>query len=535
VFAFGDAGFYGSMGGQHLNAPIVAVAPTPSGAGSGSGGGSGAGTPTMPPLPPTLPTPTVTPTEPRTVCGDAGLLDGPATPPAGAVVVHPGSTLPTVVSAAPGGTTFWLASGTFLLGGTQFSQVIPAAGDTFLGAPGAVIDGQGVNDFAFTQQAADVTIEYLTVEGFVSPRTQGVVNHDSGPGWVIAHDTVRTNSGAGVMLGDGDVLEDDCLTENGQYGFNAYRATGVSDLTVTGNEISDNDTTNWTARTPGCGCAGGAKFWDTAGAVVADNYVHDNQDVGLWADTDNVGFDIAGNYISGNYAEGIIYEISYNARIAHNTLERNAIGVGSATPASVDGAIYISESGSDPRAGAVYGTSFAILDNHLVDNWSGVVLYENANRFCGSPDNSSSGSCTLVDPAQVNLSTCTEANLEHAVPTEKPVDYYDDCRWKTQNVLVSGNTLVMTRSRVGSGCTKDASCGVQALFSEYGTDPSWSPYQGTVVQTAVTWHQDNHFQDNSYHGTWSFLAFTQSPDLPFATWQHTWHQDTGSTLTPSAT
>jgi hypothetical protein len=33
VFAFGDARFYGSMGGKHLNAPIVAVAPLPTGTG----------------------------------------------------------------------------------------------------------------------------------------------------------------------------------------------------------------------------------------------------------------------------------------------------------------------------------------------------------------------------------------------------------------------------------------------------------------------------------------------------------------------
>ncbi|MGH9092806.1 MAG: right-handed parallel beta-helix repeat-containing protein, partial [Acidimicrobiales bacterium] len=495
------------------------------------GGSAPGGTASPPPVPPTLPTPTATPTAGRTVCGNAGLLDGPATPPAGAVVVHPGSTLPTAVGDHPAGTTFWLAPGTYLLGDNQFSQVIPANGDTFVGAPGAVIDGQSVNDFAFTQQASDVTVEYLTIEHFVSPRTQGVVNHDSGPGWVIAHDTVRTNAGAGVMLGDGDVLEDDCLTQNGQYGFNAYRTTGVSDVTVAGNEISSNDTTDWTGRTPGCGCAGGAKFWDTAGAVVVDNYVHDNHDVGLWADTDNVGFDIAGNYISDNYAEGIIYEISYNARIAHNALVGNAVGVGSATPSSVDGAIYVSESGSDSRVSATYGSTFAIVDNRLVDNWAGVVLYENANRFCGSPDNSSSSSCTLVTPATFTPSSCA-AHLKGATPGGTP-DYYDDCRWKTQNVLVSGNTLVMTRSAVGSGCTKDASCGVQALFSEYGSDPPWSPYQGPVVQTAITWHQGNHFQDNSYHGTWSFVAFTQSPDLAFATWQHTWAQDAGSTLTPT--
>ncbi len=33
IFAFGDAGFFGSMGGLHLNAPIVGIAPTPDGKG----------------------------------------------------------------------------------------------------------------------------------------------------------------------------------------------------------------------------------------------------------------------------------------------------------------------------------------------------------------------------------------------------------------------------------------------------------------------------------------------------------------------
>jgi hypothetical protein len=28
LFAFGDAGFFGSMGGQHLNAPVVGLALT---------------------------------------------------------------------------------------------------------------------------------------------------------------------------------------------------------------------------------------------------------------------------------------------------------------------------------------------------------------------------------------------------------------------------------------------------------------------------------------------------------------------------
>jgi len=33
IFTFGDAPFLGSMGGHHLNAPVVAMAATPSGLG----------------------------------------------------------------------------------------------------------------------------------------------------------------------------------------------------------------------------------------------------------------------------------------------------------------------------------------------------------------------------------------------------------------------------------------------------------------------------------------------------------------------
>jgi hypothetical protein len=33
VFSFGDAQFSGSMGGTHLNAPVVGIAPTPDGKG----------------------------------------------------------------------------------------------------------------------------------------------------------------------------------------------------------------------------------------------------------------------------------------------------------------------------------------------------------------------------------------------------------------------------------------------------------------------------------------------------------------------
>jgi hypothetical protein len=45
------------------------------------------------------------------------------------------------------------------------------------------------------------------------------------------------------------------------------------------------------------------------------------------------------------------------------------------------GAIYVSESGGDPRAGPVNARS-EISGNPFKDNWDGVALWENADRFC---------------------------------------------------------------------------------------------------------------------------------------------------------
>src|ERR1700730_12010382 len=41
VFTFGSAGFFGSMGGTKLNAPVIGIVPTPDGRGYWLGGGRG--------------------------------------------------------------------------------------------------------------------------------------------------------------------------------------------------------------------------------------------------------------------------------------------------------------------------------------------------------------------------------------------------------------------------------------------------------------------------------------------------------------
>ena len=483
----------------------------------------------------------------------------------------------------------------------QFNQIQPDVGDVFEGAgPSSVIDGQAVEDFAFdyvggqSPDANDVFIENLTVQHFAVPAQSAAVNMNGGDGWIMQYDNITNNSiGAGVEIGTNNVVNDNCLTNNGQYGFTAVTNTDIDPLTIgpknitlTNNEISYNDagglwdqsartvsysvsnnvatiTTTafdtqptqpnglpqtvsvsgmpsylngtWavtgasncyddltqqcsftfavthanvssTSETSGtvsdpnsCGCSGGGKFWHVNGATVTGNYVHDNGGVGIWADTDNAGFDISHNYVSDNRDVGIMYEVSYNAQITDNTLVQNAIGEGTAqdSPGFPDGAIYISESGGDSRVSSSYSGQLLISGNILTDNWGGVILWENANRYCSD---GSDNACTLVNPSVYTTSSCA-ANLSE----KSPVDYYDNCRWKTQNVLVEDNTLNFDPANVDAQCTVANLCGFNGLFSDYGT----SLYGNTRVG-AVTFQQNNLFEGNTYNGPWNFWAWSMS-------------------------
>ncbi len=471
------------------------------------------------------------------MCGSS-LLNGPATQPAGSVRVDPAVDydLQNKTLAHPAGTTFWLAPGTHTLGTDQFGQVRPKDGNTYLGAPGAVLDGRNMNRYAFAGTGTRVTIKYLTIRNFGTPTNlninEGVVNTNASSGWTISYNTVANNHGAGVFMGSDTTVTHNCLDANGQYGFSGYRPpvagdSAIKNVVIDHNEISRNNTDDVESRIAGgCGCTGGGKFWDVKGARVTNNWVHHNKGVGLWADTNNIDFVFEGNYVNDNDNEGIWYEISYNAAIRNNTLIRNALVKGRAFAAQGSGfpvgAIYIAESGGDSRVDP-NNTTLVISGNHLEDNWGGVVLWESGDRFCGSPNNTSSGYCTRVNPS-VSLSTCSDPATGGQINVEP---YRSDCRWKTQNVTVTNNDFRINKSALN--CLQQP-CGMTALRSSYATSPSWSPYLGDVVPTAITFHQNNRFSNNRYVGDWSFQIFNGTL-VNWDGWRAApYHQDSGSTL-----
>ena len=131
-------------------------------------------------------------------------------PPRGAVAIPPGDDSGSDWTIRPH-TTYWFAPGTHTLGTGQYSQIVPADGDAFIGAPGAILDGRGDNHYAFAGAASNVTIKYLTIQDFGNGSSattpsganggQGVVNNGSGHGWVMKYLTVQHNAGAGRFCG----------------------------------------------------------------------------------------------------------------------------------------------------------------------------------------------------------------------------------------------------------------------------------------------------------------------------------------------
>ncbi|MPY82673.1 MAG: right-handed parallel beta-helix repeat-containing protein [Actinophytocola sp.] len=463
------------------------------------------------------------PGEGATICGNA--RPGPAEPPSGAVIVDPGVTgdLTTATNRNPRGTTFWLAPGVHTLGPGQYDQVAPKDGSRYVGAPGAVLDGDDRNRYAFTGKAAGVTITHLTVRNFVPPVNEGVVNHDSGNGWTIAHNTLIDNTGAAMMAGSRQRIIGNCVKNNGQYGLNAFQAGNqLHDILLRDNEFVGNNTDDLENQIPGCGCTGAMKFWSVDGADIAGNWIHHNHGPGIWADTNNNDFLIENNLIEHNDGAAIIYETSYNAIIRDNALRGNNWAAGREFAIRADNfpvaALYISESGGEPRVPARTG-KIEVYRNTFKNNWSGITLWENADRFCNSPANTSRGICTLL----------VDTPRRCARPEIATAPLYDDCRWKTQRVDIHHNRFLLDPEVVGCRVL----CARMAVVANFGTFPGWSPYRGDEVREAITEEQRNRWHHNDYRGPWTFSAYDTNISISFTQWRAApYLQDTGSTFVP---
>ncbi len=355
------------------------------------------------------------------------------------------------------------------------------------------------------------TWEYLTIENYTSSTNNWVMGNENGGqgvdnGDTYIYDTIGPNEyaytgsapalnstsapgqggGYGIGVGRGTTIKYDCLTQNAQGAFGG----GGADNVISGNEISANGLGEYPdsgGNSPhACGCSGGGKLFYSVNAQITENYIHDNYNAGIWLDFDNTGANISGNYISSNWGVGIEYEASYNANISGNTLVGNGWASHGAWPAGYQGnnscyggvpcssgygaitgagggfpyaAIYLPNSGGNPNLSTIstpdgnitsnYSGQLLVRGNKLVDNFGGVMLYADTNRYPGNIDNDSACGVPLGALNQPNSRT-----------------YYQQTKVLTTNadVTISGSSVT-------------SAAGTTSLCDNYGKfgGPSGNP------------------------------------------------------------
>jgi parallel beta-helix repeat protein len=228
------------------------------------------------------------------------------------IEVYPGEDIGAVVDANPAGTTFILKAGTH-----RRQSIGPKDGNTFLGEPGTVLDGENSLKYAFRSESDNVTIRNVKVTGYTPPFGGSAIEAiwNQARGWVVEDCEVSYNTSGGIGIGHEGIVRRCHIHHNGQLGIVGWTNGGL----IEDNEISYNNTAGHDPLHE----AGGMKLFKSERLVVRNNHVHHNFAIGIWLDHNNNNCVIEGNLVEDNANSGIYYEISYNGIIRNNTVRRN--------------------------------------------------------------------------------------------------------------------------------------------------------------------------------------------------------------------
>ena len=243
---------------------------------------------------------------------------GPVGPQASVTCVGtqlaPGANIQSAVDSKPAGTPFCLAAGTY-----SNQHITPKAGDQFIGAVGAILDGGGTTNRAFvsTSDTTNVTVQNLIVQNYIGGYQVPAIDGQNATGWHILNNEVRQNDGVGIAFAGTALVQFNFLHHNLEMGYGSNPGSGIL---IVDNEIAFNNYANMYNCGDECG---GGKLWATNGAVVDHNYSHDNHGPGMWDDFNNAYIVYSFNRIENNLLSGVMHEIGYNASIHDNVISGN--------------------------------------------------------------------------------------------------------------------------------------------------------------------------------------------------------------------
>lgn len=450
---------------------------------------------------------------------DLELLNGPASAPGGAITVTPGvDNLPALTNASPAGSTFYLLAGDHVYdSGNQFDQTAAKAGNTYIGAPGARINGRWFNRYCFTGTATNVTIRYIEVCNFTSPFDEFVINHECADNWTVEYCNVHSNAAAGVGMGNNNVLRYSWLHHNQQYGWSQFKTpvnnaktSAITNVTIDHCEVNGcgdlRDEFQPTGDPTFRGRNGTCKFWDCFGMTITNNWLHDNLQ-GVWADTNDIQLLMEGNLVEDIWGESLFYEISYNFMVRYNTFRRNCIGFGLRSNENNDNfprpAIYISDSGSEPRVDSLYKTQSEITNNRFINNWDDIGLWQAPERFCNSPVNTSAkiwmplgGQASLVvcnAPTPKTLTVTLTSGSAAFTVTSGTFEWTDEGRPVTGTGIPADTTI---REQLNSNGFSDGYVDATHGFLSKNATASGSV---TITLAAGSINTDPYFYDCRWH------------------------------------
>ncbi len=281
------------------------------------------------------------------------------------VSVLPGASIQAAVDANPAGTSFLLKSGTH-----PRQTIVPKNDNYFKGETGTILDGQGVQVFAFkgyngSRWVNDVTIDNLSITRYVPPAQNGCIwggddVANSTSGWTLNTIDVSYSANIGIRIGNRMKVLNSSVHHNSTVGIGGV---GVSVL-VDGLSSTFNNYLG--ANNPGFE-SGGSKFVKTDGLIVRNCTFSDNTGVGLWLDILNQNYQLYNNTVERNYREGICVEVSYGGKVYSNTVNANGWPTDSYRPNT-----YLWDAGIGIHA----SSDVEVYSNTLVENYNGLVIIQ---------------------------------------------------------------------------------------------------------------------------------------------------------------
>lgn len=261
------------------------------------------------------------------------------------ILCKPGDNLHALATSHAPGDLFWLTKGTY-----YDQRILPLDAQTFVGEPGAILDGTGSVDYAFhyddhIRHPCAVTLRGLTVQHYTGGEGRGMIYAANGKAWTLDQLLVRgCTRGRGIDGGPGMRVRACRVVDNYLQGLNAWQAHG---LTIEHSEFAGNNTSGRNPDTAD-GEGGGLKLGACIGARVLTTYVHDNHGPGIWFDVDCHDGQVIGCTTQRNaHYRGIQVEISDLIQILTNTCI--AEGIGGAPPGAAG--VFVSSSSRVEVAG----------------------------------------------------------------------------------------------------------------------------------------------------------------------------------------